>query len=123
MNMDSRSLFDGLKIMEHKDIVETYMNKYPVISLTLKDEQNTLDETNRETFLSFTCLFSAYYYPYQAITPFFKPRIRQRTIGLPDQTQQQRKIRHCFPQEKLRGSDSNCIDMLICFFYTILKSL
>ena len=79
VNMDSRSLFDGLKIMEHKDIVEKYLNKYPVISLTLKDveedtwndcmenmrflvsdlykqhlhilEQNTLDETDREMFL------------------------------------------------------------------------
>ena len=39
---DSKALFDGLKIMEHKDIVEKHMNKYPVVSLTLKDvEENT----------------------------------------------------------------------------------
>ena len=37
VNLDGRPLFDGLKIMEHKEIVEKYMNKYPVISLTLKD--------------------------------------------------------------------------------------
>ena len=43
---DSRSLFDGLKIMEQKDIVEKYMNKYPVISLTLKSvELPTYEES------------------------------------------------------------------------------
>ena len=37
MNKDSSALFEGLKIMEHTDIVEAYLNKYPVISLTLKN--------------------------------------------------------------------------------------
>ena len=37
MNRDSRSLFDGLKIMEHSDIVEKNLNKYQVVSLTLKN--------------------------------------------------------------------------------------
>ena len=42
MSRDSRALFDGLKIMEHKDIVEKHLNKYPVVSLTLKNvEQST----------------------------------------------------------------------------------
>ena len=36
-NMDSKAMFDGLKIMEHKDIVEKYQNKYPVVFLTLKN--------------------------------------------------------------------------------------
>jgi len=34
---DSRALFEGLKIMEHTDIVEKHLNQYPVISLTLKN--------------------------------------------------------------------------------------
>ena len=34
---DNKALFDGLKIMEHKDIVEKHMNRYPVVSLTLKN--------------------------------------------------------------------------------------
>jgi len=43
-NMDSKVLFDGLKIMEHKDIVEKHLNKYPVILLTLKDvEEDTYE--------------------------------------------------------------------------------
>ena len=37
VNMDSKALFDGLKIMEHNDIVEKYLNKRPVIFLTLKN--------------------------------------------------------------------------------------
>ena len=37
VSKDSKSLFDGLKIMEHTDIVEKYMNQYPVVSLSLKD--------------------------------------------------------------------------------------
>ena len=36
-SMDSVALFNGLKIMEHKDIVEKHMNKYPVVFLTLKN--------------------------------------------------------------------------------------
>jgi len=42
VNKDSKALFDGLKIMEHNDIVEKHLNKYPVVSLTLKDVE---DET------------------------------------------------------------------------------
>ena len=37
VSRDSKALFAGLKIMEHADIVATHLNKYPVISLTLKD--------------------------------------------------------------------------------------
>jgi len=37
INMDSKVLFEGLKIMEHKDIVEKHLNKYPVVFLTLKN--------------------------------------------------------------------------------------
>ena len=34
---DSRGLFDGLNIMEHADICDKYLNKYPVISMSLKN--------------------------------------------------------------------------------------
>ncbi|MCL2011029.1 MAG: ATP-binding protein [Synergistaceae bacterium] len=34
---EGKGLFDGLKIMEHGDIVEKHKNKYPVIFLTLKN--------------------------------------------------------------------------------------
>ena len=34
---DSKALFEGLAISEHTDIIERYMNKYPVVSLTLKN--------------------------------------------------------------------------------------
>ena len=37
ISQDNKHLFDGLKIMEHTDIVEKHMNKYPVIFITLKD--------------------------------------------------------------------------------------
>jgi len=37
VSKDNKALFDGLKIMEHTDIVEKYMNQYPVVSLTLKN--------------------------------------------------------------------------------------
>jgi hypothetical protein len=81
VNMDNKALFDGLKIMEHKDIIEKHLNKYPVVFLTLKNveektyessidkiralvsglykqhkyvfEQNELDETDKENFLLF----------------------------------------------------------------------
>ena len=37
LNTDGKTLFDGLKIMEHKDFVEKHQNKYPVVFLTLKE--------------------------------------------------------------------------------------
>ena len=33
----SAELFDGLEIMRYPDIVETYMNQYPVVFLSLKE--------------------------------------------------------------------------------------
>ena len=78
---DNRHLFSGLKIMEHEDIVEKHMGKYPVIFMTLKDveeasyenaidglrdliselykqhqyilEQDILDEADKEKFMLF----------------------------------------------------------------------
>ena len=49
--MDSRSLFDGLKIMEHSDIIEKHLNKYPVIFMTLRSieeesYENALEKIN-----------------------------------------------------------------------------
>ena len=42
---DSKKKFEGLKIMEHTDLVEKHLNKYPVIFLTLKDiEEKTYDQ-------------------------------------------------------------------------------
>ena len=34
---DSRSLFEGLKIMEHREFCERWMNQYPVLFLSFKD--------------------------------------------------------------------------------------
>ncbi len=36
IRQDSRSLFEGLEIMEHEDICEDWMNKYPTVFLSLK---------------------------------------------------------------------------------------
>ena len=44
ISRDSKALFDGLKIMEHSDIVEKYLNKFPVVSISLKDvEEKTYE--------------------------------------------------------------------------------
>lgn len=34
---DSRSIFEGLKITEHKEFCEKWMNQYPVLFISLKD--------------------------------------------------------------------------------------
>ena len=43
---DGKSLFDGLKIMEHHDIIEKHMNKYPVVFLTLKNVEASSYESS-----------------------------------------------------------------------------
>ena len=43
---DSKTFFDGLAIAEHSDICEKHMNKYPVVSLTLKNiEEPTYEQS------------------------------------------------------------------------------
>ena len=37
VRMDSTSLFEGLEVMNHRDIVDGYMNKYPVVFISLKE--------------------------------------------------------------------------------------
>ena len=37
VRQDSRPIFDGLKIMEYSDVVDQYMNQYPVVFLSLKE--------------------------------------------------------------------------------------
>ncbi|MBR1743788.1 MAG: AAA family ATPase, partial [Lachnospiraceae bacterium] len=37
IRQDSADIFDGLEIMEHPDVVEKYMNQYPVVFLSLKE--------------------------------------------------------------------------------------
>ena len=34
---DSKEIFEGLKITEHKEFCEKWMNKYPVLSVSFKD--------------------------------------------------------------------------------------
>ena len=43
---DSKDMFDGLEIANHRDICEKHQNQYPVISLTLKNaELDTFDKS------------------------------------------------------------------------------
>ena len=43
---DSKELFEGLAISEHQDILEKHLNKYPVVSLTLKNiEESTYGQS------------------------------------------------------------------------------
>ncbi|MBR0186502.1 MAG: AAA family ATPase, partial [Synergistaceae bacterium] len=37
IRQDSKGIFEGLKIMSHKETVEKYMNQYPVVFLSLKE--------------------------------------------------------------------------------------
>jgi hypothetical protein len=57
--MDSKALFDGLKIMEHKDVVEKRLNKYPVVFLTLK---NVEEDTYQQAFNKLKRLISSIYH-------------------------------------------------------------
>ena len=67
MDKDSKTLFDGLKIMEHKDIVEEHLNKYPVIFLTLKSvEDDTYENAIGRIRKLISELFQQYQYVYES---------------------------------------------------------
>ena len=63
---EDRALFDGLKIMEHSDFCEEWMNKYPVIFITFKDVEG-IDFNG-----AFEMLKSAFIDMYQRIEPILK---------------------------------------------------
>ena len=60
--MDSLSLFKGLKILACGDKYLNEMNKYPVVSLTLKECKKA---TYEDFLISFKTLISNLYYNYQ----------------------------------------------------------
>lgn len=52
IRQDSRAIFDGLKIMDYPDTVDRYMNKYPVIFISLKEVYGTSLEDITDTLSS-----------------------------------------------------------------------
>ena len=64
VHQEQRELFDGFKIMQYQDIVETYQNKHPVILLSLKSIK---EPTYDESLMSLGRLISNLYYEYQYI--------------------------------------------------------
>ncbi|MCL2122011.1 MAG: ATP-binding protein, partial [Clostridiales bacterium] len=62
---DSKALFEGLKIAEHRDICDKHLNQYPVISLTLKNvEEDTYGDSlaRLKTLVSAACQHHLYLY-------------------------------------------------------------
>jgi len=77
LNMDSKALFDGLKIMEHKDIVDRYLNQYPVVFLTLK---NVEEATCENAIGSIKNLISEIYQQYLYLYESDKLNERQKRL-------------------------------------------
>ena len=49
---DSKEIFDGLNVTKHKEFCEEYMNKYPVIFISLKEVQGNDYESAYKKFES-----------------------------------------------------------------------
>ena len=66
IGLDSRALFEGLNIMEHTDIVEKYMNRHPVVAITLKDVEESTYEKTIESIRNFvSTLYQEKMYMYE----------------------------------------------------------
>ena len=64
---DNRHLFEGLKIMEHEDIVEKHLGKYPVIFITLKDaEYSTFEGTIQKIEFLVSEIYQQNWYIYES---------------------------------------------------------
>ena len=64
---DNRALFDGLKIMEHKRIMDKYCGKHPVIYMTLKDDLgNKFKESLEEVSLLMANICQSYLFIYES---------------------------------------------------------
>ena len=87
---DSRSLFEGLEILEHKEICEKWMNQYPVLFLSFKDVDGTSFE-NALDFLGFTiaqfCIEQSYLSEGEKVNSDYKAvfaRLKSRSASLTD---------------------------------------
>ena len=87
---DSRSLFEGLEILEHKEICEKWMNQYPVLFLSFKDVDGTSFE-NALDFLRFTiaqfCIEQSYLSESEKVNSDYKAvfaRLKSRSASLTD---------------------------------------
>ena len=49
---DSKEIFDGLDVTKHKEFCDEYMNKYPVIFISLKEVEGLDFESAYEKFAS-----------------------------------------------------------------------
>jgi hypothetical protein len=50
IRQDSKDIFAGLKVMEHPDVVDNYMNQYPVVFISLKE---VFGQSYEEVFRNF----------------------------------------------------------------------
>jgi len=67
MGKDSKALFDGLKIMEHNDIIEKHLNKYPVVFLTLKSvEEDSFENAIERIGKLISGIFQQFQYIYES---------------------------------------------------------
>ena len=87
---DSRSLFEGLEILEHEGLCEKWMNQYPVLFLSFKDVDGTSFE-NALDFLGFTiaqfCIEQSYLAESEKVNSDYKAvfaRLKSRAASLTD---------------------------------------
>ena len=87
---DSRSLFEGLEILEHEELCEKWMNQYPVLFLSFKDVDGTSFE-NALDFLGFTiaqfCIEQSYLAESEKVNSDYKAvfaRLKSREASLTD---------------------------------------
>lgn len=86
----SRSLFEGLEILEHEELCEKWMNQYPVLFLSFKDVDGTSFE-NALNFLGFTiaqfCIEQSYLAESEKVNSDYKAvfaRLKSRAASLTD---------------------------------------
>ena len=75
ISRDSRVVFEGLDIMKHEDFCAEWMNRYPVLFITLKDAESLKFETAYEklkTIISDVCQKHLYLADSEAVTSFDK---------------------------------------------------
>ncbi len=65
IRQDSRNIFNGLRIMDHPEVVKAYMNQYPVVFISLKDVSG---ESFEEIYSNFRLVISELCKTYDNLT-------------------------------------------------------
>ncbi|WP_280997139.1 AAA family ATPase [Marinitoga aeolica] len=94
-DQDNKHLFEGLKIWNEKEIIEKYLNKYPVIYITFKDlKQNNYEDMIKSVKYTITNLYRKHKESVDVLEEFEKEDYIEIAKGIADNVKYENSLKN-----------------------------